>query len=107
MTTSEKLRQLKLMLNVTGTSEDDVLAVYLSQAEREIITWHYGDDASEDTALPDRFVLVQLNAVIIGYNMRGAEGETRHDENTINRVFSYEDMIHYIHAHVPQRVKVM
>lgn len=110
MTDKQKLAQLKVMLESKSADDDAVLAVYLSQAKHEILAWHFGEAAFEDgdavMEMPSRFDIIQINAVLVGYNIRGAEGESRHDENTINRVFAYEDMVHYIHAHVSQQVVI-
>lgn len=110
MTMKSKLSQLKVMLGFKTDEQDDVLAVYLKQAEHEILSWRYGasafDDGDLDMELPAEYDVVQIHAVLVGFNIRGAENQTRHDENGIDRIFVYEDMVHYIHAHVPQIVKV-
>lgn len=110
MTKAQKLSQLKLMLGYKDDSEDEVLAVYLSQSEREILSWRYGEAAFEDgdliLELPPQYEIIQLNAVLAGYNIRGAEGQDKHNENGIYRNFKYEDMVHYIHAHISQMARL-
>ena len=110
MTNKQKLLAIKAMLGRDAEGQDDVLAVYLKQAEHEIIAWHFGDagfdDGDIEREVPAKYDIVQINAVVVGFNIRGAEGQSQHDENTIKRVFAYEDMVHYIHAHVPQRVVI-
>lgn len=103
MTSAEKLRQIKIMMDIKDDSEDTVLGVYLKQAEQEILVWGCGE---EEVTVPRRYELVQINAVLAGYNIRGAEGQNKHNENAVYRNFVYEDMVHYIHAHVSQRVRI-
>ena len=41
MTDAEKLVQLKALLQITDTTQDTTLAVYLSLAKSEILSWLY------------------------------------------------------------------
>lgn len=107
MTTVAKLNQIKLMLGFYDAADDPVLEVYLKQAAHEIAAWRFGHDAEDEgTEVPFEYEIVQINAVVAGYSIRGAEGQSRHNENGIDRVFVYEDMVRYIHAHVPQYVRI-
>jgi len=179
MTDAEKRAMLKSLLNVSDTSLDAQLGVYLSFAKKEIISWRYGtanntsllravfdDDygkasvsapvfisaisinaalsngkyvftysgeneswmyASAEIALSDygitysglsprdgdtitvtyndhcldEFDMVQIMACVAGYSISGAENETSHSENGIQRSFRYSDIVDYIRAHVP------
>lgn len=51
--------------------------------------------------------MTQINAVIAGYSISGAEGEVTHSENGISRTFKYEDMVNYIRSHVIPIAKVI
>ena len=106
MTDVEKLSRLKMILGKCGL-EDSVLEEYLSLAEEEIVNYVYsmvGVDGSE--TLPFEYEQVQIWAVVYGINQRGAEGETNHIENGIERNFGFNDMIDYIHAHVVPYARV-
>lgn len=46
--------------------------------------------------------MVQVMACVDGFNTRGVEGQTGHDENDINRTFKYPDMLSYIRSNVVQ-----
>jgi len=46
------------------------------------------------------FDMVQVMACVVGYGISGAEGQTSHNENGIQRSFKYADMISYIRSHV-------
>ena len=100
MEDSVKLQMIKNLLGITHSDEDTILQTYLTMAEKEIITWYYGAN-TDVTTVPSKFEMIQVQAVVIGFNLNGAEGQTTHTENGIGRAFKYADMIEYIHAHVP------
>lgn len=101
MTDTEKLNRLKILLNIGDESEDTILTEYLDMAKSEILNWIYAGDIPEDiTDVPQRYEQTQIQAVIAGYSISGAEEQTSHTENGIARVFRYSDMLQYIHSHV-------
>lgn len=109
MTTSEKLTLVKTILGISAsdTSLDDELTAYLNMAGEEILNWMYINHPSERpegtaAVVPIRYSMVQVHAVVNGYSHKGAEGETVHNENGINRTFKYDDMIDYIRSNVFQ-----
>lgn len=123
MTAAEKLEILKTLLGIVDppapepelaksaeeeeTPQDHLLNTYLDLAKREIISWIYHLQAEvppEVTDVPERFEVVQIMAVVAGYNLNGAENQTSHHENGINRSFRYADMVQYIRANVPANV---
>lgn len=97
---------LKVFLGITDTSEDATLGVYLSAAKKEIISWHFGDNTTI-TEVPSEYEMTQINAVVMGFNIRGAENETTHKENGIDRIFKYSDMVQYIRCNVTAYAKVL
>ncbi len=102
MTQLEKLSMLKTLLGIdeSDTSDDRRFSVYLDAAGREILAWRYSLATEEPEEVPAEYEMIQIHAVIAGYSISGAENETAHSENGINRTFKYEDMIAYIHNHV-------
>ena len=102
MTEAEKLTRIKAILGISDSNVDALLTEYLSIAKEEILNWLYSNMArpASATAIPTAYEQVQVMAVVEGYSMRGAEGETKHSELDVDRTFSYPDMIDYIHAHV-------
>ena len=104
MTPEAKLAQVKTFLGISDTSEDALLTAYLASAKDEILAWvysyteDYNSGALDDNEVPRQYEQVQIHAVIAGYSIRGAEGESAHNENGISRSFKYEDMVSYIHA---------
>lgn len=108
MTTSEKLAQLKSLLNITDTALDSQLTVYLEFCKNEILSWIYSGQTPEDVVdVPAQYEITQVAACVIGYGISGVEGETSHSENSINRTFKYEDMVSYIRSHVTAYAKVV
>lgn len=97
MTLNEKM---DMLTSIIGDADEDALEVYLDMASREIINWRYSYSTEKPDEVPEEYEMIQINAVVAGYSISGAENQTSHSENGISRVFKYEDMIAYIHAHV-------
>lgn len=110
MTDAEKLTILKTLLDDGGdVPSDEKLNTYLAVSKAEILSWKYhliGGVPSDVTAVPNLDEGAQIYAVIAGYTHAGAEGQKQHNENGINRVFMYSDMIDYIRNHVMPYVRV-
>lgn len=108
MTSEEKLNLTKTFLDADD-SLDEMLSAYLTAAGKEIIEWLYSltkvpDDVTE---VPSKYEMTQIQAVVVGYSMKGAEGETNHSENGITRNFRYADMLNYIHRNVTPYARVI
>lgn len=88
MADSYKLTKLRLMVGANA-SEDDLLLMYLTDAERAILNHLYPMDEDVAHTLPTRYESRQVEIAAYLYNKRGAEGETSHNENGISR--SYEN----------------
>ena len=111
MTTAEKLGYVKVILGISSsdTTQDDMLTSYLTIAGEAILEWMYVNYSGVPTTVtdvPDKYAIVQINAVVAGYNIRGGENQWKHSENGIVREWHYTDMMEYIHAHVNQIPKV-
>lgn len=104
-----KLNMVKSKLHIllTDTSLDAELLINLDIAGTEILNWVYTnkpDKRSTVTEVPLKYEITQVMAVVNGYSHEGAEGETVHNENGINRTFKYDDMIAYIRANTFQLI---
>lgn len=89
MTNSNKLTLLKKMY---GESEDDgVLSAYLDIAAEKILNRLYPYDLAK-IEIPDRYVQTQLSIACYLLGKRGAEGETVHKENGIDRTYGSADV---------------
>ena len=75
---------------LTGESDTDLLGTLLDIAGRRIVERAYPFVADKSRVpVPPRYDLLQVQLAQDMYNRRGAEGQTAHSENGVNR--SYED----------------
>jgi len=102
MTDEQKLAMIKAMLGIGDTTYDATLGVYLDSAKREILNWKYSyvGIPTSVTNVDIEDEMVQVNAVIAGWTIRGAEGQTVSIENGIHRHFSHADMVAYIRGNI-------
>ena len=110
MTDAEKLTVIKTLLDDGGEMpSDEKLNTYIQIAGQEILAWKYHlvggvpDDVTEVPAAED---VTHIYAVVAGYTHAGSEGEKQHNENSVNRVFIYADMVSYISNNVLPYVRV-
>ena len=110
MTDAEKLTVIKTLLDDGGEMpSDEKLNTYITIAGQEILAWKYHliggvpDDVTEVPAAED---VTHIYAVVAGYTHAGSEGEKQHNENSVNRVFIYSDMVGYIRNNVLPYVRV-
>lgn len=89
MTQEEKLTTLRVM--VGGSDTDEVLSTYLLIAGRKIIAraYPYKSDVVE---VPMQYDTLQCEIAAYLMNKRGAEGQTAHTENGINRQYENADI---------------
>ena len=110
MNKMEKLEMLRALLNDgSALPPDDTLMAYLILSGKEILQWRYhlvGGVPEAVTAVPEKYEVTQIYAVIAGYTHAGAEGQTTHSENGIGRTFKYADMLDYIRQNVRAIVRV-
>jgi hypothetical protein len=108
MTDESKLVQLKALLQITDTTQDSVLAVYLTLARDEILNWLYSGKTPEGvTDVPARYIPTQIQAVVVGYGLQGLENQTASTESAITRQFKYSNMLEFIRASVVPYAQVM
>ena len=102
MTTNEKLTAIKSMIGISDTSMDALLTTYLTMSTQEILQWKYSliGVPSGKTAVDAEDEITQIHAVVAGFNIRGAENQTSHNENQIYRTFDANDMVDYIKCNV-------
>ena len=98
------LTDVKAILNITDTSEDATLEVYVRLASNEILAWSFGNTVQE---LPSWCEPICTMAVVEGYNQAGAEGETYQTVDGVTHSFSYPTMIEYIHRNAPGYAKLL
>ena len=102
MTTADKLAYIKASIGIADTTQDTLLTTYLDMAAHEILQYKYSyigiPEGQTDVDAEDE--TTQIFAVVAGFNRRGAEDQTSHNENQIYRTFRHEDMVAYIRARV-------
>ncbi len=83
------LENLKTYLN-NDESENGLLSLLLGQAENKVLNKRYpfGYTEEQEAAALTKYSDIVLDITVYLYNKRGAEGQTGHSENGINR--SYE-----------------
>ena len=109
MTTNEKLTAIKGMIGVSDTSLDTLLTSYLTMSTQAILQWKYSLIGVPEgkTAVDAEDEITQIHAVVAGYNIRGAENQTSHNENQIYRTFDANDMVDYIRQKVIPYARVV
>ena len=108
MTEVEKLALLRVMVGQPdeGDWSDNVLISYLAIAGRKIINRAYPYDDTV-TDVPRRYGYLQCDIAAYLLNKRGAEGQTAHSENGVNRSYESADVPESMLSEVTPHVGVM
>lgn len=79
----EQLDRLKIKLGISlgDTSQDDLLNLYLEDAQNEIL------ELTHLSEIPNKLLNTQIELAIIYYNKQGIEGQNSHSEGGISRSF--------------------
>lgn len=85
MDRTELLTDIKLL---TGSTNEDLLLIYLDMAAAVVLNTRDPFGVAELTEVEDKYLPDQLQIAVYLFNKRGAEGQTVHNENGVNR--SYE-----------------
>lgn len=101
------LTMLAYMTDLTLESDSSVLEVYLSLAEALIMRRLYPFGEPEGATLPSSLEVKTLEVAAYMINKRGAEGQTAHRENGVDRTYAAggvpDDMLREI---IPMAVAV-
>ena len=84
MTDLEKRNALAIRI-APDTDSDDVLDSMLSSAKSLILNRMYPFGYADGMQVPTRYEDIQIQLAVELYTQRGAEGQTGHSENGINR----------------------
>lgn len=90
MTSDEKLTILRSLIGDVD-ADDDLLSIYLSVAEQKILDKLY-PFSTDSREMPAKYDYKQVQIACYLFNKRGAEGETAHSENGINRTYADGDI---------------
>lgn len=93
MTNGQKKQMLEAM---TGKSDDNLLSTYLTIAQGKIqdrlFPYHDADYEEEEYVVPPKYDSLQVEIAAYLINKIGAEGETRHSENGVDRTYENGDI---------------
>ena len=109
MTEVDKLALLRVMVGQPVTDEnwsDNVLLSYLKLAGEKIINRAYPYDDTV-TEVPRRYGALQCEIESYLLNKRGAEGQTSHSENGVNRTYENADVPESLMSNVTPFIEVM
>lgn len=85
---SEKIEMAKAM---TGETDESTVSAYLGIAGNKICRKAYPFDPTV-TEVPEQYHFLQVEIAVYLLNKRGAEFETSHNENGINRTYESADV---------------
>ena len=91
MTMDEKLLSLKQRIEPDAVS-DDLLSELLEQAGAVVLNRRYPFGYPEGAQVPSQYARVQIAIALELYAKRGAEAQTSHSENGINRTYEAGDV---------------
>lgn len=87
MTDSEKISTVQTLVENDEAATDALISVYLSEAAATILGRLYPFTMPDDAVIPDRYAFHQCKLASRYFLRRGAEGETVHNENGVNRTY--------------------
>ena len=85
----DKITTLKTIVGDEYT--DEMLSVYLEIAKEKILNIAYPYDKEIDN-VPRKYNLLQIEIATYLIHKRGAEGQTMHNENSIQRLYDNADL---------------
>ena len=98
----EQLTHLKLLLSQEGDLSDDLLLLFLKQAESMILNKIYPNGRPNNVGtngkpvpltVPSEYEYIQLEISVVLFNKQGAEGQSSHSEGGINRSYLNVDTL--------------
>lgn len=89
---STRLEKVKAMVG-TPCPDDEVCSIYIEIAEQALLEkiYPFVTDLSEKT-VPSKYERTLLQVAVYLINKRGAEGQTYHSENGVNRTYEAADI---------------
>lgn len=91
MNNTEKLARFAVLIS-PDTASDDLLTYLLEQAEGIVLNKRYPFGSPEGTTVEARYEHIQLQIAVELYSKMGAEGQTSHNENGVNRSYEAADV---------------
>ena len=91
MTNDEKVSAVSTLI-APDTASQDLLLLLVKQAESIVLNRRYPFGIPENATVPVQYEYVQIRIAVELFSKMGAEGETSHNENGINRVYASADI---------------
>lgn len=91
MTNEEKIKRLAVLIS-PDTAGDELLTVLIEQAEAIVLNKRYPFGLPESAVVPAMYEHIQLQIAVELFSKMGAEGQTAHKENGIDRTFESADV---------------
>ena len=88
----ELLARLKVRLRFSGVTEDAILTDHI-QTAIDVVNDKRQYTSTDDDIVESQYKSIVVEMALIAYNKMGAEGQTYHGENSVNR--SYESGLMY------------
>lgn len=87
----DEATKLKLVCEMTGENDQDIVKAYLAMAEAKVAkaAMPYADEPE----MPARYADVQVDLAVMALNKRGAEGQASHSENGVSRAWEGEGTV--------------
>lgn len=91
MTNEEKISKLAVLIS-PDTADERLLSLLISQAEGIVLNKRYPFGPPEGATVDIRYEHIQLQIAVELFSKMGAEGQTAHNENGINRTYEAADV---------------
>ena len=91
MTHEEKIERLAVLIS-PDTAETELLSALVEQAEGIVLNRRYPFGPPEGATVPSAYEHIQMQIAIELFSKMGAEGQTAHKENGIDRSYESADI---------------
>ena len=91
MTEMEKAERLATLIS-PDTASPELLTILLGQAEGIVLNRRYPFGVPENATVPAAYEHIQIQIALELFAKMGAEGQTAHSENGINRSYEAADV---------------
>lgn len=91
MTNEEKISKLAVLIS-PDTADERLLSLLISQAEGIVLNKRYPFGPPEGATVDIRYEHIQLQIAVELFSKMGAEGQSAHNENGINRTYEAADV---------------
>lgn len=91
MTNEEKITALASLIS-PDTADAGLLSTYITLSEGVVLNRRYPCGVPEGATVPSQYEHIQLQIALELFSKRGAEGQTEHAENGINRKYESADI---------------